>query len=58
MLLLSIAEVIYPQIKPLLVHRTVGIVLVCLNCHEYIVFVVVFTLVGGLAPGSDLLVFL
>ena len=46
--------VIWPQIKPLLVHRTVGIVLACLNCHMYILFVVVFTLVGGLVSGCDL----
>ena len=45
-----------PQIIPLLVHRTVGILLACMNCHMYILFVVVFILVRGLAPGSDLLV--
>ena len=37
-------------------HRTVGIVLAYLNCHIYIVLVVVFTLAGGLMPGSDLVV--
>ena len=42
----------YSRIKPLLMHRTVGIVLAYLNCHKYnvIVFVVVltFTVVGEL----------
>ena len=38
------------KIKPLLTHRTVGIVLAYLNCHVYIVFVVVFTPIGGLSP--------
>ena len=47
---------IQPQIKPLLVHKTVGMVLACLNCHTYIMFVVVFTLVGRLASGNNLLV--
>ena len=46
---------ISPQIKPFLVHRTVGIVLAYLNCLVYILFVVVFTLVDQLASGSDLL---
>ena len=46
---------IQPQIKPLLVHRTVGILLAYLNCHTYILFVLVFTFVGRLAPGSDFL---
>ena len=32
------------------------IVLVYFDCHGCIVFVVVFTLVGGLIPGSDLLI--
>ena len=44
------------QIKPLLVHRTADIVLAYLDCHVCIVFVVVFTLVGRLTPGSNLLV--
>ena len=36
-------------------HRTVSIVLAHLNCHMHIVFVVVvFTLVGELALGSNL----
>ena len=47
---------IQPQIKPLLVHRIVSILLAYLNCHTYILFVVVFTFVERLAPGSDLLV--
>ena len=41
------------QIKSLLLHRTMDTVLVHLNCHIYLVFVVVFTFVGGLEPGSD-----
>ena len=51
--------VIYLQIKPLLAHRTVGIALAYLNytCSS-IVFVVVFTLVGGLSLDSDSLVYL
>ena len=39
-------------------HRTVCIMLAYLNCHTYILFMVVFTLVGGPSPGSDLLVYL
>ena len=39
-------------------HRTVGIVLAYLNCHPYILFVVVFILVGGLTSCSSLLIFL
>ena len=42
--------------KPLLMCRTDGIVLAYLNCHMFILFVVVFTLVGQLASYSDLLV--
>ena len=45
-----------PQIKSLLVDRTEGTVFAYLNCHMYIVFMVVFTLVGRLTPGNDLLV--
>ena len=41
------------QIETLLVHRTVGIVLIV--THN-ILFVVVFALIGELAPGSDFLV--
>ena len=37
-------------------HRTVCIMLAYLNCHTYILFMVVFTLVGEPSPGSDLLV--
>ena len=37
-------------------HGTVGIMLAYLNCHAYIVFVVVFTLVGRFTSGSNLLV--
>ena len=45
------------QTKSLLVHRTVGTMLPYLNYHAYIVFVVVFNLVGRVvAHGSDLLV--
>ena len=47
---------IQPQIKLLLIHRTVGILLTYLNYHTYILPVVIFTLVGGLVPGSNLLV--
>ena len=43
---------IQSQINLLFMHRTVGIVLVYLNCHAYILFVVVFTLVGRLVLGS------
>ena len=49
---------IEPLIKSLLVNGAVGIVFAYLNCHMYIVLVVVFTLVGRLMPGSDLLVYL
>ena len=42
--------------KSLLVHRTVGTMLACLIYHVYIVLVAVFTLVGRLVHGSDLLV--
>ena len=42
--------------KLLLVHGTVGRMLAYLNYHMYIVFEVVYTLVGRLIPGSDLLV--
>ena len=52
----SYLPVIWSQIKPLLVHRTVGIVLAYLNCHVYSLFVVAFTPVGQLALGSDLFV--
>ena len=44
------------MIKSLHVYVTVGIVIVYLNCCTYIVFVVVFTLVGRLEPDSNLLV--
>ena len=47
---------IQPQVEPLLVHRTVSMVLAYLNCPVYILFVEVFTLVGLLIPGSNLLV--
>ena len=49
MLLLSIGTTEcqqYNQIKPLLMLRTVGIMLAYLNCHMYFLFVVVFTLAG------------
>ena len=47
------------QIKPLLMHRAVRIVLAYLNCHAHVYsVVVVFTLVHQLMPGSDLLVYL
>ena len=42
--------VMSPQIKPLLVHRTVGVVLAYLNHHVCISFVVVFTLLVDLCP--------
>ena len=48
--------VIKPQIKPLLMHITVGIVLACLNCHVCILSVVVFTLVGQLVHNMGMLV--
>ena len=48
--------VIWPQIKLLLMHRTVGTMLAYLNYHEYVMFVVVFTLVSKVVHGSDLLV--
>ena len=38
-----------------LVHRTVSRLSVHLNFHVYILFVVVFTLVGQLVAGNDLL---
>ena len=34
------------EIKPLLLNRTIGILLAYLNCHAYILLVVVFTLLG------------
>ena len=43
---------IWPQIKLLLMHRTVDILLAYLNCHVYILFVVVFTTVGQLVSDS------
>ena len=36
--------------------NTVGTALECLNCHMYIVFVMVFTLVGRLRPDNDTVV--
>ena len=45
-----------PQIKLLLVHRTVSIALAYLNCNAYIMFVVAFTLFGGLTTGCNLFV--
>ena len=47
---------IQSQIKALLMHRTLGIMLAYWNCYAYVLIVVVFTLVGRLLPGSDLLV--
>ena len=47
---------IQSQIKALLMHRTLGILLAYWNCYAYVLIVVVFTLVGRLLPGSDLLV--
>ena len=44
------------QIKSLLVQRTADTILPYLNCHPFIIFVVVFTLVDELVPCSDLLV--
>ena len=44
------------NVQPLLMHITVGIVLPYLNSHTYILFVVIFTLAGGVVSGSDLLV--
>ena len=49
-------SVIKPQIKPLLMHITVGIVLACLNCQVCILCVVIFTLVGQLMHNMDMLV--
>ena len=43
--------------KPLLMHCTLGILLAYVNCHIYIWFLVVFTFVGGLTSGSNLLVY-
>ena len=37
-------------------HGTVATVLTYLGCLTYIVFMVVFTFVGGIRRGSDLLV--
>ena len=37
-------------------HRTISIVSTYLNCHEYILFVVVFSLLDCLVPGSEFLV--
>ena len=42
--------------KPLLMHRTGGILLAYLDCYVQILFVVLLTLVDQLAPGRDLLV--
>ena len=50
--------VILPQVKSLLVHRTVGPMLAYLNCHAYIALEAIFTLSGRFAPGSNLLVYL
>ena len=49
--------VIQPQIKPLLMQKAVDIVLFAyLNYYAYIVFVMVFTLVGRFTPLSNLFV--
>ena len=56
-LLLSTGRSKYQQYShrlPFFVHRTVGILLADLNSHKYILFMVVFTIAGGLSPGSDL----
>ena len=45
-ILLSLMLVMKPQIKPLLMHITVGIVLAYLNCHTHIPFVVILTLLN------------
>ena len=44
------------NLNPLLIHRTVGIILEYLNCHMYNWFVVDFTLVGQLIPSGNLLI--
>ena len=44
------------MIKSLHVYVTVGTVIAYLNCSTYIVFVVVFTLVGTPEPDSNLLI--
>ena len=38
-------------------HRTICIELIHLNCHEYVLFMMVFPLLGQLALGSDFLAF-
>ena len=51
-----LAELYATDYKSLFVHGIVGMILAYLNCHTYIVFVVVFILVSRFRPCSNLFV--